>query len=159
MQISRFNEFRTARRFRAANRLAQILLGLSLIIALNYLAAKYFRRIDLTQSGTYTLAPETKAYVRELKQPVKTIVTIPKNPEVPASIQVHEHLQKLLREYEAIGMQDGKKLIEIEFIDIYRQRKRAQELANVYKLTQENIILVARGERTKEIRQAYLPSA
>ncbi|MFU8848421.1 MAG: GldG family protein [Opitutales bacterium] len=156
MQNKLFNEFRFARRFRVANRVVQILLGLSLIVALNYLASKYFRRIDLTQSGTYTLAAETKAYIRELKEPVKIIVTIPKNPEVPESVQVHTHLQKLLREYEATGMQDGKQLIEVEFVDIYRQRKRAQELANLYKITQENIILVARGERTKEIRQADL---
>lgn len=156
MQKSRFNEFRFARRFRASNRTVQILLGLSLIIALNFLASKYFRRIDLTQSGSYTLAPETKAYIRELKEPVKIIVTIPNNPEVPESVQVHQHLQKLLREYQALGAQDGKNTIEVEFVDIYRQRKRAQELANVYKLTQENIILVARGEHTREIRQADL---
>lgn len=156
MQNSLFNEFRYARRFRVANRIAQILLGLSLIIALNFLASKYFRRIDLTQSGSYTLAAETKAYIRELKEPVKIIVTIPKNPEVPESVQVHTHLQKLLREYEATGMQDGERLIEVEFVDIYRQRKRAQELGNLYKITQENIILVARGERTQEIRQAEL---
>ena len=156
MQTSRFNEFRYARRFRAMNRAVQILLGLSLIIALNLLASKYFRRIDLTESGSYTLAAETKAYVRELQEPVQIIVTIPNNPEVPESVRIHQHLQKLLREYEALGMQDGEKLIQIEFVDIYRQRKRAQELANVYKLNQENIILVARGERTREIRQADL---
>ena len=156
MQKSRFNEFRLARRFRATNRSIQILLGLSLIIALNFLASKYFRRIDLTESGSYTLAPETKAYVRELKEPVRIIVTIPNNPEVPESVQIHRHLQKLLREYEALAAQDGEKLIEVEFVDIYRQRKRAQELANVYNLTQENVILVARGERTREIRQADL---
>ncbi|PXA05200.1 ABC transporter [Coraliomargarita sinensis] len=156
MQKSRFNEFRFARRFRATNRAIQIVLGLTLIIALNFLASKYFRRIDLTQSGSYTLAPETKAYIRELKEPVEIIVTIPNNPEVPESEQVHQHLQKLLREYEALGAQNGEPLIEVEFVDIYRQRKRAQELANVYKLTQENIILVAQGDRTREIRQADL---
>lgn len=156
MQTSRFNEFRYARRFRTINRTIQILLGLTVIIALNFLASKYFRRIDLTQSGSYTLAPETKAYIRELQEPVEIIVTIPNNPEVPESEQVYQHLQKLLREYEATGMQDGKTLIKVEFVDIYRQRKRAQELANKYKLTQENIILVARGQRTREIRQADL---
>ena len=56
MQINRFNEFRFARRFRVANRVLQIILGLFLIVSLNFLAAKYFSRIDLTQSGTYTLA-------------------------------------------------------------------------------------------------------
>ena len=156
MQISRFSEFRNARRFRAINRTIQIVLGLCLIIALNYLASKYFKRIDLTQAGSYTLAPESKAYIRELEEPVKIIVTIPNDPDVPELVQIHQHLQKLLREYEAIGMQDGKKMVEVEFVDIYRQRKRAQELANTYKLTQENIILVARGTRTREIRQADL---
>lgn len=156
MQDGRFSEFRNARRFRAINRSVQILLGLGLIIALNYLAAKYFQRIDLTQAGSYTLAPESKAYIRELQEPVEIIITIPNNPDVPELVQIHQHLAKLLREYEAMGMQDGRHMVKIEFVDIYRQRKRAQELASTYKLTQENIILVAQGARTKEIRQADL---
>ena len=156
MQISRFNEFRIARRFRTANRIVQIVLGISLILALNFLAAKYFQRIDLTESGTYTLAPESKAYIRELTEPIQIIVTIPNDPEVPELVQIHQHLDKLFREYEAAGMRDGTAYVNIELVDIYRQRKRAQELANTYKLTQENIILVAMGDRTREVRQADL---
>ena len=53
-------------------------------------------------------------------------------------------------------MKEGKAYINIEFLDIYQQRKRAQDLRNKYKLTQENIILIAMGERTREIRQAEL---
>jgi len=156
MQRSRFNEFRVTRHFRFANRAVQILLGLSLIIALNFLAAKHFRRIDLTESGTYTLAPESKAYIRNLDQPVKIIVTIPEDPEVPELVQIHRHLHKLFREYEAAGMRDGVSYVDIEFVDIYRQRKRAQDLSNIYKLTQENVILVAMEDRTREIRQGDL---
>ena len=156
MQISRFNEFRVARRFRTGNRAAQILLGLGLLIALNFLASKYFKRIDLTESGTYTLAPESKAYLRELETPIEIIITIPNNPDVPELVQIHHHLRKLFREYEAAGMRDGKAYVNVEFVDIYRQRKRAQELANTYKLTQENIILVAMGDRTREVRQVDL---
>lgn len=156
MQINRFNEFRSARHFRLANRLVQIFLGLCLIASLNFLAAKYFGRIDLTQSGTYTLAPESKAYIRALEEPVDIIITIPNDPEVAELKQIHQHLSKLFREYEAAGTIDGKPYIRIEFVDIYRQRKRAQELANKYNLTQENVILVAMGDRTREIRQADL---
>lgn len=156
MQRSRFNEFRLARRFRFANRGVQILLGISLIFALNFLAAKYFNRIDLTESGTYTLAPESKAYIRELEQPIQIIVTIPKDPDVPELEQIHKHLGKLFREYEAEGMRMGESYVNVEFVDIYRQRKRAQELSNQYNLTQENVILVAMGERVREIRQADL---
>jgi ABC-type uncharacterized transport system involved in gliding motility auxiliary subunit len=156
MQINRFNEFRLARRFRVANRAVQIVLGLCLIASLNFLAAKYFGRIDLTHSGSYTLAPESKAYIRELEEPVDIIVTIPNDPEVAELKQIHQHLSKLFREYQAEGMKEGKAYINVEFVDIYRQRKRAQELANKYNLTQENVILVAMGERTREIRQADL---
>lgn len=156
MQINRFNEFRLARRFRLANRSVQIVLGLCLIASLNYLAAKYFGRIDLTESGTYTLAPESKAYIRELDEPVEIFVTIPNDPEVEELTRIHRHLSKLFREYEATGMIDGKAHIKIEYVDIYRQRKRANELATKYNLTQENIILVAMGDRTKEVRQGEL---
>jgi ABC-type uncharacterized transport system involved in gliding motility auxiliary subunit len=156
MKPSRFTEFRFARRFRTANRTVQILLSLSLIFALNFLSSKYFKRIDLTESGTYTLAPESKAYIRELTEPVEIIVTIPNDPESPELKQIHRDLNKLLREYEFAATRDGSSMINVEFVDIYRQRKRAQELANTYQLTQENIILVACGERTREIRQADL---
>ncbi len=155
-EIRRFNEFRVARRFRMMNRALQILLGLTLIASLNFLASKYFRRIDLTEQGSFTLAPESKAYIRELKAPVDIIVTIPNDSEVPELVRIHEHLRKLLREYEAAGRQDGSELVNVEFVDIYRQRKRAQELANRYKLTEENVILVAMNDRTHEIRQADL---
>jgi ABC-type uncharacterized transport system involved in gliding motility auxiliary subunit len=156
MQKNRFNEFRYARRFRLANRILQVLLGLCFIVSLNFLSSKYFGRIDLTQSGTYTLAPESKAYIRELVAPVEIIVTIPKDPDIPELVQIHQHLDKLFREYEAAGMIDGKAHILIEYVDIYRQRKRAQEIATKYNLNQENIILVAKGERTREIRQGDL---
>lgn len=156
MQISPFNEFRLTRRFRFGNRALQILLGLCLIIALNFLASKYFRRIDLTETGIYTLAPESKAYIRELESPVDIIITIPQDPEIPELVQIHSHLRKLLREYEAVGRQNGEELIRVEYVDVYRQRKRAQELANSYRLTQENIILVTMGGRSHEIRQADL---
>ena len=156
MQINRFNEYRVARRFHVANRIVQIILGLCLVASLNYLAAKYFTRIDLTQSGTYSLSPESKAHIRALEEPVSIIVTIPNDPEVAELKQIHQHLRKLLREYEAEGMKEGKAYINIEFLDIYQQRKRAQDLRNKYKLTQENIILIAMGERTREIRQAEL---
>ena len=53
-------------------------------------------------------------------------------------------------------MRAGKAYINIEFVDIYRQRKRAQDLSNKYKLREENIILVTMGESTREIRQAEL---
>lgn len=156
MEPSRLSEFRVARRFKAINRTIQIILSISLILALNFISAKYFKRFDLTETGTYSLAPESKAYLRELSDPVDIIVTIPRDSDSPELKQIHQDLQKLLREYEYYGIRDGKPYINVEFVDIYRQRKRAQELQNKYNISQENVIIVACGERTREIRQADL---
>lgn len=156
METSRFNEFRFARRFRAANRSIQILLGVSLIIALNFLASKYFQRFDLTKSGNYTLAPETRAYIRELKQPVEIIVMIPKELNDPNIETIHYDLQKLLREYAAEGIQGDQTMIRVEFVDIYRQRKRAQELKEKYNIAQDNIILVASETKGRTIQLSEL---
>jgi len=156
MTKSRSNDFLFARRIRALNRTAQIILSISLIVALNYLAALYYTRIDLTETGAYSLAPESKAYVQGLDREVRIIITIPKDPDVPELEQIHRHLSKLLRAYEAAGQVDGRALVDVEFVDIYRQRTRAQQLANQYGLNQENIILVASGDRSREIRQGDL---
>ena len=156
MKPSRFNEFRVARRVRAINRLVQILLSLSLIIALNFISANYFKRFDLTKSGAYTLAPESKAYIRQLKEPVEIIVTISKETEEDEFGIIRQDLKKLLREYEFEGMRDGKAYVTVEFVDIYRQRKRAHELATNYNLTKENAIIIASGEKVREISQIGL---
>lgn len=156
MKPSRFNEFRFVRRLRIANRVLQIVLSLSLISALNFISAYYFTRIDLTRSGAYTLAPESKAYIRQLDEPVQIIVTIAKDNEQKALDTIRNDLSKLLREYEFAGMRDGKAYISIEFVDIYRQRKRARELATNYNLSKENTILVVSGDRVREISQVGL---
>ncbi|CAA6677395.1 MULTISPECIES: GldG family protein [unclassified Lentimonas] len=156
MKPSRFTEFRFARRFRTTNRLVQIILSLSLIIALNFISANYFKRIDLTKTGAYTLAPESMAYIRQLTEPVEIIVTIPKESDESALEIIRDDLNKLLREYEFAGMRDGKSYISVEFVDIYRQRKRAQELATNYNLTKENAIIIASGDKVREISQVGL---
>ncbi|MFP4203364.1 MAG: GldG family protein [Opitutales bacterium] len=156
METNRLSDFRHTRRVRAFNRTIQVLLGVSLLLALNFLASKHFKRFDLTPSGQYTLSAETKAYLRGLEEPIDIIVTIPEDPDVKELKQLHGNLQPLLREYEATRTETGEPIANVEYVDIYRQRKRAQELANTYNLTEENIILVASGDRTREIRQGDL---
>ena len=151
MKTGHFNDFRFVRRLHTANLSVQIVLSLSLIIALNLISASYFTRIDLTKSGASTLAAESKAYIRQLKEPVEIIVTIPlKNVQDELAI-IRDDLSKLLREYEFAGMREGKEFITVESVEIYRQRKRAQELATRYDLTEENTILVASQDKYREI--------
>ncbi len=150
------NEFALIRRLQTANRTVQALLALSLMAALNFLSANYFKRFDLTQSGAYTLAAESKAYIRQLEEPVKIIVTIPQETDRKELLLIRKDLQKLLREYEFVGKQNGQSLISVEFVDIYRQRARAKELATQYNLTKENTILIASGEQFRELSMVGL---
>lgn len=156
MHTNRFNEFSFMRRLRATNRVLQIVLILVLVLSLNIVSTKYFSRVDLSKAGNFTLSAESKAYINQLDDTVDIIVTIPNDTEIPESQQIHKHLKKLFREYTATSTRNGRSYIRVEFVDIYRQRKRAQELSNQYNLTQENIILVAMGERTSEVLQVDL---
>lgn len=151
MKSGRFNEFSFTRRLRSVNVFLQVILSLTLIIALNLISANYFKRIDLTKSGSYTLAAESKAYLRQLKEPVEIIVTIPEENIQDELVIIRDDLKKLLREYEFADMSGGKDLITVEFVDIYRQRRRAQELATKYDLTKENTILVASRDKYREV--------
>lgn len=151
MPANRTNEFRSIRRLQNANRIVQIILGLSFIATINFLSANYFKRFDLTKSGAYTLAAESKAYIRQLEQPIEIIVTIPEETDLQGLEGIRNDLVKLLREYEFFSTRHGKKYVQVEFVDIYRQRTRAQELASKYNLTQENMILVICGDRVRQI--------
>lgn len=156
MKSNRINEFRFIRRLHNANRIVQIILALILIAALNFLSANYFKRFDLTKSGAYTLAAESKAYIRQLEEPVKIIVTIPEKTDLEALDDIRKDIAKLLREYEFFSTRNGKPYIIVEFVDIYRQRIRAQELASKYNLTQENVILVTSGDKVRQINTGDL---
>lgn len=156
MSQIKMGEFGFARKARAINLAVQVVLFLSLLFGLNFLASRHFSRIDLSRTGTHTLSAESKAYIRTLDKPVRILVTIPDDSDIPELQQIHDDLRKLLRQYKAEGAANGNSAIKVEFVDVYRQRKRAEEIARRYNVTGENLILITCGERTREIRQAQL---
>ncbi|CAI8296150.1 MAG: Uncharacterised protein [Opitutia bacterium UBA7350] len=151
MKTARLNEFRHARRLKALNRLAQILLGLSLVLMLNYLASKYFTRIDLTENQQFSISAESQAYLRQLQDPVDIIVTIAQDGNDPELQRIRKDLNKLLLEYEAHSMRQGKALVRVEYVDALRQRKRTRELVQAYNIERENVIIIAANDRTRTI--------
>ena len=152
----RFDEFRYVRRFRAANRAVQIVLCITLAFGLNVIAAKYFKRFDLTRSGAFTLAPETLAYLRLLEQPVDIIITIARDPENAEAAKIHDDLSRLVREYAYASRQGDRPLVRVEHVDLYKQRSRAQEITSRFSFAEENQILVACGDRARAIKLADL---
>jgi ABC-type uncharacterized transport system involved in gliding motility auxiliary subunit len=159
MNTTRSDEYRFARRMRTLSRIAQILLGLSLIIGLNYLAARYFQRFDLTENKKYSLRAESKAYLKQLKAPVNIFVTIANDAEAPELERIRKDLGKLLLEYEAQSMRDGQAFVSVEYVDTLRQRKRTQELVQKYGISKENVIVVAANDRTRTIELPELYEA
>ncbi len=151
--MSRFDDFSTVRWFRRCNRTAQIVLALVFVAAINFIAAVQFSRFDMTEGRRFSLSPESFAYLRDLDEPVEIIVTEPPENARPEAKQIFSHLQRLLTEYAYAGRQGGDPMITVEYINVYRQTDRAEDLVQRYGVQpeRENAIIVASGERYREI--------
>ena len=96
--------------------------------------------------------------MRTIDQATKIYVLIPKESNKPELKQIHSHVSRLLRAYEAEALDNKKRLLEIVFIDPYRQRSQIQTIYNKFKIKEENILLIVQDERFQIIRQADLYS-
>jgi ABC-type uncharacterized transport system involved in gliding motility auxiliary subunit len=142
--MAAIDSFRYARWVRTTNLVLQAVLFLTLFGGLNYLAGNYAWRFDLTRYRRYSLSPETLAYLKELRSPVRIIVT----EAGAASPEVHG----LLREYAYAteASPDGK--ITVEYLDINQGRREAEQLG----LDQPGLMLLICGENRNELTQEDL---
>lgn len=145
------DDFRNTRRLRLINRSLQIFLFILLFSGINYLAAIRFLRKDITNSNRESLAPETLAYLEKMDNPVTIYITTGPNSDDPSEKKVLEDLRNLMRRFEFASIRDGKQMIEYEFVDVYRERMKTQELVNRYGLQKEKVILVTSGDRRREV--------
>ncbi len=117
-----------------------IFLALSLI-ALNYLGYSYFKRLDLSREGVYTLSPSTTRYLKDKvlsqrEKPIKWIMAFRR------SSPFYERVRALAEEYSQLS----NKKIELEIVDPLRSSDRAQQVIATYgiPLTKDLIIMDAR---------------
>lgn len=101
-----------------------------LVIALNYLAATHWRRLDLSRSRDYSLSPVTTRFLasdalRSRPSPVSIIAAF------RHSSPLHEQVRALTEEYARTS--GGK--IQLELIDPVRDADRTQQVATTYGLT------------------------
>jgi len=139
--MSFLDNFRHARWIRLTNLLLQAVLFLTLVAGLNYLAGSHAWRedpwrIDLTRYHRYSLSPETLAYLKDLPNPVRIIVTEGEDTTDP-------EVRGLLREYAYATEANPDGRITVEYLDIYLHRREAERLG----LKQENAIMVMRGDK------------
>ena len=133
---SLFDSFRATRWLRTLNLLLQALLVLTLVGGLNYLARNHPVRLDLTRHRSFSLSPETLAYVKDLKRPVRVVVTLnadSTNPEV----------RGLLQEYRLATEANPGGAIKVDYIDVFQNRREAEPLG----LDQPDLILLLAGDR------------
>jgi len=127
-------------RFRiGANVLAQVVFFAVIVLLVNFISTRHFKRWDLSRNQKYALSPQTIQLLRSLDKPVKAIVFFNQN------VPVANDVGLLLREYEFAS-----KKFEKEVVDPYNNLLRAKELSVQYKFgDSDNIVILDYNGRTK----------
>ena len=102
--IGAFDEVRGAIASRqtkyGTNALVMVLAFAAIMAVLNYFAAQFPQRVDMTAGGQFTLSQHTQNVLRSLTQPVQvTAFFVATEPEQAA---VRDQVESLLREYEHV---------------------------------------------------------
>ncbi len=139
--------FRQVRWTRTLNLLAQAFLFVTLFAGLNYLAVNYAWRFDLTANRSHSLSPETRAYLKNLTEPVRIIVTLTENSDNEEVSQAFRDVGGLLREYGYATAGNPRGRVSVEFIDVFQRRREAEALG----IDKANTILVLCGDRRRAI--------
>jgi ABC-type uncharacterized transport system involved in gliding motility auxiliary subunit len=148
--------FQFMNRVRRLNRLLQVVLIVSLLLGVNYLAMQHFKRWDLTNDQRHALAAETVAWLKELRQPVQLVVTIPSNSARADEQALYRYVSRLLQNYAMHALGPDGPLLQIEYLDIFKELSRAEALYRSYGLESANAILVISGDRHRLLEAADL---
>ena len=123
--------------------MVQIALVALTLIALNYLTARHFKRVDLSRDGNYSLSPASTRYLASAAlsgraKPVKWVMACRR------STPFYERVRVLAEEYARLSQ--GK--ITLEVIDALRSPDRTQQVLAAYDLSllRDMIIIDARSD-------------
>jgi len=126
--------YRSVRWLRTINLMLQAVLFLTLFGGLNYLSTIFHLRYDLSEHRRYSLSPETVSYLRELKRPVRIVVTLTPDSDNADAARAYADVRDLLREYSYVAStnaepgsgRDGR--ISVDYLDVYKDRHEAEKL-------------------------------
>ncbi len=140
--------FRTIRWLRTLNLVAQAILFLTFFLGLNYVARNHVWRFDLTKHRSFSLSPETLSYLKNLNRPVKIYATFSNDSDFP-------EVRGLLAEYKnATEANPVGQRVSVEYLDIYQDRRRAEELG----IEQPDLLVLVSGEnrRMRPVHELYV---
>ncbi len=122
------------------NVFVQVIVVLALVLMINFIGFREFKRWDFSRNKKFALSSMTKGLLTSLPKQVKAVILF--SPSSPISADINQ----LLREYEFAS----KKKFEVEIVDPYNNIQRAKELAAKYKFgNNENILILDYQGRTK----------
>ena len=128
------------------NVLVQILLALFLVLMINALAFRHYKRWDVSREQKYALSDKSKRFLETLKGKMRITVFFANTP-------ITADVQNLLTEYQYAAK--GK--IDIENIDPQRNLSRAKELFDKYKVVSDESLLVLEYEgRNKTVKASEM---
>jgi hypothetical protein len=142
------NDFKWVRWWSNGNRFVQLMLIVGLLIGCNVLSFRYYTRKDLTANGRYSLSPETVAHLKQIKKQPINIVVIGAWHSTQAVVKTfYEDVRHLLKEFAYWSQKEADLPLTIEYVDVFLQRKRVDELVQQYGVQKENVVIVASGEK------------
>lgn len=136
------------------NFLLTALLGLVIVVLVNYLASRHYKRWDWTAQGLFTLSEQSRQTLRELDQDVRIYVFLGRDEQDFADIET------LLEQYKAATDR-----ITVEWVDPDRDRARYQILADKFEIdswlagevTLSQVpVVVTSGDRKWKIERSQL---
>lgn len=142
---------RRRRRLRVAfrlNALVAIALCAVLLVMLNFLSYRQFKRWDVSRARFYKLSEKTLNLVGGLTNTVEiTFLFSPDN-------GLFEDVKRLLAEYEYAC-----EAIEAQHVDPHRDLGRTRELAATYDIEDQDVLIVAYGDKARVIPSRELVEA
>jgi ABC-type uncharacterized transport system len=133
-----------------ANVASQIILVAAIVLMINYLGFNRYKRWDLSGYNKYALTELTKKLLKSLKKEVRIYVFFSPTSQGSGS-ELYYDLQNLLKEYEFAG----KRKVQIETIDPYRNLTRTRELQVKFNFgADENLVILDYQGRKKILRVA-----
>jgi hypothetical protein len=127
------------------NVLIQTLVFFGIVVMLNYMSFRHFKRWDFSRDKKYELSSQTRNVLKNLKKPVKAVIFFSSAAEIAPDVS------GLLREYEFAS----DKKFKTEVVDPFRNFTRAQELQTKYKFgANENILILDIDGKNKFVNAA-----
>ncbi len=112
---------------------AGVLVILALLVMINYLGAKYYKRFDWTGSHLYSLSPKSRDVLRGLNRDVDVVMLM-----APEQQNVYEPTRELLQRYAAASPH-----IHLSLVDPQKNPARAEQLARRYGITAAGVVFAS----------------